>query len=53
MSILSFILRRTRDPFAIEIQYIAHIKLTTKHLDMNNLPIGKPGEKFHVHQTFQ
>lgn len=49
---LSFILRRTRDPFAAELQYIAQIKLTTKHLDMNNLPIGQPGEKFHVHRNF-
>ncbi|EDR06280.1 uncharacterized protein LACBIDRAFT_300347 [Laccaria bicolor S238N-H82] len=47
---ISFILRRTQDPFAAEPQYVAQIKLTTNHLNMRKLPIGKPGEIFDVHQ---
>lgn len=43
---ISFILRRTQDPFAAEPQYVAQIKLTTNHLNMRKLPIGKPGEIF-------
>lgn len=43
---ISFIVRRTLDPHADEMEYVGQIKLTTNCLDMFNMPLGKPGEMF-------
>jgi len=44
----SCIIRRTRDPYADKIQYVAQYKATTNRLDMCNMPFGRPGQRFLV-----
>ncbi|EDR09669.1 uncharacterized protein LACBIDRAFT_326191 [Laccaria bicolor S238N-H82] len=43
---INCIIRRTRDPYAEKIQYVAQYKATTDRLDMSHMPFGKPGQRF-------